>query len=451
MTHRLSSTRAFTLLETIVALSIMSVLTTAAISVVVHANRTRAEAVAKAQLVSDANLITQLLGKDLSYLGVGVPRGYRMELADFPSSIESHQLRPPVRVGQTDQLAFVGDLPYPNADLNGVVQIGMVPSASSSLDELYIASELSPCIPQATSPGNYSCNNHQTALVPGPGSTSGSTDGLFPSGDQCKQGQLTRLCPWGMNKWQKGTSTSTVPLILGGIDGSWYERRWDLAQTTTNGSYFGIELNTGRSTSSGFDTSLSSALPTNAVFMAKNSGGFAANIDRVFWSFEQAGSAGSACTNPAAGCVLLRRQCWGQIVDPGAKDFPLVSDTAFRSNKDPSNCTAPADGTGWETVVTGVQSFSLSYFDDLRAAISQPWDMDKSSDVGAIQLDITLQRKIPGGTGLTTFHQKQRFYLENAGGLVDPPTVFPTTATPKSRGTRGHCGHRRCGGKKGRH
>ncbi len=447
--RRLSSIRGFTLLETIVALSIMSVLTTAAISVVVHANRTRAQAFSRAQLVSDANLVSQMIGKDLSFLGVGVPRGYRMDTADFTSSIETHQLRPPVRIGQTDHFAFVGDLPYPNADLNGVVQIALIPS--TALDELYVGSELSPCIPETSSPGSYSCNNHLRALVPGP------VSGQFASTDECKQGQLTRLCPWGMNKWQ-GQTSSFVPLILGGVDGSWYERRWKPTTTTnttdfaTSGDYFGIRFSAGKGSSTGFNASASDgALPTNAFFMAKNSGGFAAHLDRVFWSFEQAGSPGSKCTNPTAGCVLLRRQCWGQVNDPGASSFPAVSSSNFRSDSTPSNCTAPLDGTDWETVVTGVQSFGLSYFTDTGTAITGAWDIDKSSDVGAVQIDLTLQKTIPGGNGVATYHQRQRFYLENAGGLVDPPAVFPVTKVVKARGTHGRCGGRRCGHRKRRH
>ncbi|HEY4221798.1 MAG TPA: prepilin-type N-terminal cleavage/methylation domain-containing protein, partial [Myxococcota bacterium] len=287
--------RGFTLIEVSIGLAISAVISTAAIATVVQTNRLAQEATAKAQLQRDSHLVLSMLGKDLQFLGSGVPRGFRYDNPDFaPAQDPAHQLRPPVRVGQSDNIAFVGDLPYPNADLNGVVQIAQVAGAGN--DHVYLESELSPCVPQSGA-GNYRCPNQNTSLV-----------GSFAGVDQCKAGSVTRLCPWKMNKWQNGSNG--VHFIVGTPDGSWYEREWPIANATvSDGGYFGININgggapNGSAWNGGASESLNQGpLPGFDPLFGKASGTFASTVDRVFWSWEKRGAPGTACGGSAPDCV----------------------------------------------------------------------------------------------------------------------------------------------------
>jgi hypothetical protein len=381
----------------------------------------------------------------VSSAGAGVPRGYRIDSSDFPGPvIEDHELRPLVRVGASDHIAFVGDLPYPNAELNGITTIADL-AGGGAFDELYLTSELTPCVPQSSGAGSYSCPNETRALVPGP-----AAGGVFPVTDRCTQaaGAGKRLCPWGMNKWQG----NPVQLVLGGVDGSWYERQWDFASTASNGPYFGINLTGGRPSGTSFVAGPSGlknpdlvGRPAGAALFSSNGGGFVSNVDRVFWSFEKKGAPGAACPGPNQGCVLLRRQCWGPLVDPGNGNFPGVTASAYRSDKTPTNCAAPANGTNWETVMTGVDSFVLSYFDDAGAPITAAWDLGTAVDVESIGVDLVLSRKIAGTTAVSTYRSSQRFFINNNGGLVSLPPPPGAPPPPPPAHNHGGCGHHHCG------
>jgi prepilin-type N-terminal cleavage/methylation domain-containing protein len=473
--------RGFTLLETMVALSISAVLSTIAISTVVYVNRARGEAQARAQLVSDATLVTQMLGRDLLFLGAGVPRGFRVDFPDYVScgtagcknfNLEKYQLRPPVRIARSDNLAFVGDLPFPNAELNGVVNVVFVRNytsptvttappppptvTSGAYSHLFVASELSPCIPHRAGQSAYVCNGNERALVPG----------TWAAADTCTSSATTaRLCPWGLNKWQRpGNPAIELPLVVAGLDGSWYERRWggvvETSADSANANFVGVKLAEGRpSTSRTWNSSLSGALPSDATFLNRNGGAYASTVDRVFWSFEKPD--GTECTAPSssAPCVVRRLQCWGPLVDPGASGFPAIQDAsaAFRSaGTQPTNCgTAQSFSTGWETVVTGVTSFRFDYLQDNDSSLGE-WDIDEASKIGKVDLEMTLSTKIPGSEAYSTYTINQRFYLENAGGLTTPPARYPGAVADKSTpnwftglrpgwGGQGRCEPHRCG------
>ncbi len=402
--------RAFTLIEVAVALAIGSVIAAAALLTLLNAHSAQQNAVAKAALARDAELVFDIIGKDITAMGVGVPRGDRIDVPDFVGTREDHQLRPLIRIGKPDNIVFLGDLPYPNADLNGIVTVADV-GGGAALNHLDVTSEISPCVPSAGGATSYQCDNTTATLLTGP------SGGVFGAGDICDAGHpSSRLCPWALNKWESGSHH--VHLVVGAVDGGWYEREWNGSATATDGPYLGIALSNGAGSGNTFNSGGAPAVQLDEMFQ-KNAGGYAATVDRVFWSLEDSATPGNACPAGSTDCVLLRRQCWGRIVDPGAANFPKVGNGNFRSTATPTDCAPPTDGTGWETVMTGVSAFTLTYNDESGTSITGTWDLDSAAKVASVDVSLALSRKVSGSVQTSDFQMKKRFYIDNFGGLID--------------------------------
>lgn len=399
--------RAFTMVEVLVGCAIMAVVAAAAVGVLSQVVIFQGEGIAKNQLARDAQLALDVIARDVAAAGVGVPRGMRNDTTPFTGGApEDHQLRPIVRRAKPDHFVIVGDLPYPNADLNGVVTIAHLKSDNH---RTFVTSELSPCTPPSSSPGDYKCDSHLASPL-----------GPFPAADKCAQGSITRTCPWGMNKWQGGSRD--IHLIYGGVDGSWYEREWDGADVDTDGPFFGIHITHASPNGNAWGGS-DKDLPPDRFFKPRG-GGFIAQIDRVFWSLEEPGAPGTACsaTTPPF-CLLKRRQCWGAVIDPANANFPSVADGAYRSNQTPTECAPPLDGTDWETVIDGVRSVTFRYLDGANSALTGTWDKAAAAQVRAIEVDLLLEAKVKGSTRTVQQRAKKLVYMENRGGLVGNPAV----------------------------
>lgn len=399
--------RAFTLIEVVIGLTIGAVITTAAIATLSHVMQFQGEVVARNTASRDAELVIDLLGKDLVFAGAGVPRGLRRDTADFSAPVENHQLRPLFRTAKPDHFSFVGDLPYPNAELNGLARVTDVNPASQH--RIVVTSEISGCAPPSSSPGSYACATSTRSLL-GP-----------LAGANCAEGSTgSRTCPWALNKWQRSTNgggTDGVHLIFGNTDGSWHERLWSLTDFDDFDPFLVIHLEHESADGTGFGPGGEDLVRDN--LLTPVGVGFASHIDRSFWSFE--GTApGSSCTAPPA-CVVRRRQCWGQVLDPGAANWPGVTDTAFRSNLTPLHCAPPNDGTGWEDVIDGVESFTVQYLDGNGVSLTGAWDAAQSALVKAVEVEIVVSRKAKGSTKQMTQRTKKRFFIENRGGLVGVP------------------------------
>jgi hypothetical protein len=155
-----------------------------------------------------------------------------------------------------------------------------------------------------------------------------------------------------------------------------------------------------------------------ARFFSSRAGGFIAQLDRVFWSLEQPGAPGTACTATTAPfCVLRRRQCWGGITDPAAAAFPAVGDAAFRANNTPTECTPPFDGTDWETVATGVRALNLEAFDAAGAALVAPWTPQKAALVASVEFELVLEGAVKGTGRTLTQRMRHRVPIKNRGGI----------------------------------
>jgi prepilin-type N-terminal cleavage/methylation domain-containing protein len=407
---------AFTLIEVVVATTLMLIIAAAAVGILSQAYATQAEGATRNQIARDAQLVVDTLSRDLAYAGVGVPRGFRNDTADFTGGTrESHQLRPIFRRFKSDHIAFVGDLPYPNADLNGLVNIVKMGSSNTTL---FVNSELSGCVPPSSSPGDYECDTATASLV-----------GRF-IGDACEAGSLSRTCPWNQHKWQEGSRPTHI--IIGGVDHSWYEREVDTdadnnrnyndANTVEDDPFLGIELENTAPNGNNYAGG-SAALPPARLFSARG-GAFASQLDRVFWSLEDTalGSACSSTTSPF--CVLRRRQCFGAVIDPGNSNFPSVGDSAFRSNITPTDCNpAQDDGTEWEVVTDGVRRIDFVAFDGAGNVLTGAWSPALAARVKTIGFTLELERRVPGTSRTVKHTATKRILIRNRGGIIGSANV----------------------------
>ncbi len=397
--------RGFTLIELMVALGMALAVTSAALGVMLVVMETQRDGQRRNSMTRDAQIVMDTLRNDLRYLGVGVPRGYRSrENGNIIGTVNDSgnaaaQLRPPVRIAASDYIAFLGDLPFPNADLNGLAQVSMLRGNPSDLDDtatgLSVSSELSGCAPQSPGATNYRCNTSaaSTIQVGGTNCTSGSE----------------RSCPWGLNKWHPSAANT---LIVGAFDGRWFARRWVPGNTLVDNERLMIHLD---------NVAGQRRLPANGFIGENVGGGFVAHLDRVFYSYENV--AGDACDDPP-NCVLRRKQCWGwdfESTSPASVGFPGPLAAPLRSNGGAiADCADGSQGTPWEPVVEGLQAFSLTYFDGRGQDIGAVTTRAALSRVRSVRVSLTLQRKISKGRTLD-YTLERLFYLENAGGIISIP------------------------------
>ena len=154
----------FTLLELLVGAALALMIAGTAMGVLLSVQQVQRDAQSRNAIARDAQFAVEHLGYDLQYLGVGVPRGTSLDAV-------AGELRPAVRIGTSTYLAFVGDLPYPNSELNGVAVLNDIkgettPPDSGDDDEIIVTSELSPCAPQASGATTYSCQQHLVTGLP---------------------------------------------------------------------------------------------------------------------------------------------------------------------------------------------------------------------------------------------------------------------------------------------
>lgn len=432
--------RGFTLLELVLGATLVLIISAVAMGVMVSVQAVQRDAQAKTVITRDAQLTLDTVARDLQYLGAGVPRGAELYV---PGG--NMLMRPPIRIARADYIAFVGDLPYPNADVNGMAvlqNIGnpndptpAIPDSAATRHHLHVSSELALCAPPDVAPttGSYTCRTGQHRLI----------EVGVPAPPDCEfANRLTSpTCPWSLGKWQATDGTADpfpVELIISNPLGMWVRRKAIDFDNATFRDAVSVELDTSYP-----NDSTGAAGPTNGDmqaldFVQRRSGAsLIAQIDRVFYSLEKLD--GTACAG-TADCVLRRRQCWGwgdADLDPTDGDFPDISNAPIRSG-DPltsvDNCVPPNEGTDWEPIMHGIKSMQLQYFEKAAAVDvvvnPSPWDADKSEDVMFIQIDVELERQLPSaapGAPPTKLSQKftRRVFLENGGGaFVDRAAPF---------------------------
>jgi prepilin-type N-terminal cleavage/methylation domain-containing protein len=419
---RAAGRAAFTLVELMVALTIAAIIATAAMSMFLTVRATAIETAVRAQVARDGQAVLDLVAHDLRFFGAGVPLGVNGDAPASPASGKS--LLPIIRVARDDNLVFLGDLPYPNAELPGLAAVAYIGDSGSAAHRLAVTSETSGfCIPpDSGAAGRLACRTSRTTLLPGLQSAAdciGDT-GEIDDSTGAAGFLAARTCPWGMNKWLLGAG-EFVHLTVVGADGRWFERRnrsGEIGGSDIDGLYSGLHLD--HDFPSADDEDLG-----RARFFAGSGGSYVAVMDRVFFAVEDTANPGTRCTGAVGGdCSLRRRQCWGRLEDPAAAAFPASGTVSFVGSSTPqANCTAtspPEDGTRWETVVSGVEDITFSYYGNATTPLAgsgpgQPLSAAQAGQVRAIEVEVRVSRRIPG-TAPSRFLSdifRRRFFLPN--------------------------------------
>lgn len=368
--------RGFTLIEVVIGLTMAVFLAATAMSFLVTIRKHAVEASVRAQMNRDGQVLLDLFEHDLVYFGAGVPFGLG------PSG---QDLIPAARRSHTHALAFVGDLPYPNTEVNGVMMVGGVTVGALSAS---VTSELSGACrpPGAAAAANRLCDTRRYNSL-----------GLPVVGSGCSTSALgARTCPWGMRKWQRDNN-SRVGVTLIRPDGTFdnYEHSADFSS-----------LGAGRIVDVSDTAHLD--LSAGAPFVGADSGVGSAftHLDRVFWAIEQDGAAaGTECTTT---CALFRRQCWAPGGLPDNAGFPSFANAYYGIDQNPSGCVVntPTDGTNWEKVASGISAAQFFYFwgGSWQGAATTANDAD---DIRGIALEVTFRRTAPHGQVFTQTYRRQ--------------------------------------------
>lgn len=386
-----SRSRGFTLIELVVALGMASVVILSAVTIFLAARRTAVESGVRAQLGRAGQLAVDVMKRDFAFAGAGAPP---RAAACVDNACSGDVIGAVFRNGDATGLAFLGDQPYPNAELNGIAAISRleneVPGDTSS-DAVSITAEPSgACTPHASVTGaSFRCLTSRTTPLFG-----------VVAGDDCRGGnEAASTCPWAQNKMLR---TSVNHLIVVDAEGRWYTREWNGTSFADVGPHRGIQLTNGGTT----------ALPRDA-FHNPTGASYVATVDRVFYSVEREG--GGSCAGPPVGdCVLYRRQCWGELSDPAAATFPAEGSAVLRFSDTPLNCTAPGDGTDWEVIAVGIDSGVFRYLGVGGAALGPALSAADVANVRAVELDFEWVKVRPGTAGGVFRHRLlERFFLDN--------------------------------------
>jgi prepilin-type N-terminal cleavage/methylation domain-containing protein len=413
----------FTLLELLVALSMAAVIATMAIAMFLTVRLSSLETATRAQLARDGQAALDAIEHDLRFFGAGVPLGVNGDAVSTSASGKS--LLPILRVARDDNLVFLGDQPYPNAELPGLASLAYVGLSGSDSHRLAVTSETSGvCIPPNSAPGTgkLGCRTSKTTLLPDLQSSAdcGSSTPAITTSTTAADFQAARTCPWGMNKWLLGNG-GLVYLTVVDAEGKWHERRNQpsgLGGADVDGFYRGTHLEHG------FPASGDEFIGRPRFFAAAG-GSYVTVMDRVFYAVEDTATAGTRCAGTAGGdCSLRRRQCWGRLEDPANANFPPAGTSSFvGSTSTQLNCTTastPEDGTPWETIVSGVESVRFRYFQNATTQLAgsgtgAPLTSAQASAVRAIEVEVRLRRKIPGTSPARFLSDvmRRRFFLPN--------------------------------------
>lgn len=373
--RRGSAARAFTLIELVVGMTLATIIAAAAAVTLTTARNAAAETGTRAQLDRDARVVLDLFERDLAYFGAGIPSGTCID-----QGCAGVDLLPVLRVAAANGIVFLGDAPYPNAELNGAMTVAYggthVLAGGTANDIVAVASEVSgSCVPHnAAATAANRCSSKASTLVPG----------VYADANCAEGADGVRTCPWGMGKLQGAAVRSHM--VIATANGDWYRRMWD-------GAFEAAESPPHLTLHFAHNPDEASVFIPNAERYT-----FLSQPDRVFWSFQ--------------GNQVMRNQCWGEHTAPNAAGFPLESTVVPTAPTNPAACTPGTEGTGWESVASGVTAFTLRYFQNPATELSAPLSGADLGRVRLVQVDMTLERKAPAGR-LLRKNVRQLFFLAN--------------------------------------
>lgn len=331
--------RGFTLVEVLVAGAVGLVILASAIGYLVHRSRVDAREKQLARLKRDASLLLGQLERELRQAGLGRPTRTRLE--------GDQELFPgPLLAASATGLAFVADLPRPDASLNGLSSFAAnqaVPPLPSG--GVALLNELNGGCDVDASSFSACRTDEASLLLPAPGADCAGSSGGAPS------------CPWGLRKYRPDEW-----LVLVDGRGRWTQRRVDDDLFRGAGGRYALVLDSS---------------PPADFFGGTPNRGWAASLDRVHYRL--------------SGDAVERKQCWHAYPTPAA-----LAATA-------TPCTLADDGTEWEPLLSTVPAggLGLRYLDASGAALG-PLPLSAEALRRVHRVEVTLRLEAPTPDGVVT-------------------------------------------------
>lgn len=393
--------RAFTMLELVIGMTMSLAIAGVAMGTLLSVQQTQKESMLKNAATRDGMYMLDMVGGDLGYAGVGVPRGVEADIARAPG--DERLLRPIIRVGSAQTIAFIGDLPLPNSDLNGLAQLADIGPTNTTIA---ISSEIALCPPSAAA--SFHCDTRKNTLLALP---AGALD--------CSSDATATTCPWAQGKWARTSGGAFVGqlLLLTTPNGRWAWRRVALdandrpAVVTVNDvrGFAVVDDFPGGNPGDGAltrQTYLAPAIGATTI----------ATLDRVFYSAQKL--SGGTCDASAHECVLMRRHCWGEVLDPRSPGFPAPGSPEVTPAVTPAGCSVPGEGTAWEPVANNLDSFRFRYFDINDVELPVPLSVPDLSKVASVAVELVILRKTGADTNAPTVSHRvdRRYFLDSGDG-----------------------------------
>ncbi len=383
---------AFTLLELVIGTTMSLAIASVAMGTLVTVQATQKESMLKNAATRDAMYMLDMVGGDLGYAGVGVPWGREV-------GGRAGRMRPVIRVGGAQQIAFIGDLPMPNSDFNGLTTLAAMKGTGDS-DEVAVTSEISLCAPSLT--GSYVCDPLANSLVR-----------LDPTATSCSTAVNATTCPWALGKWAgiaPSAGSARQLLLLTAPNGAWTWRRVAM----TAGLPADSDVNGRRGINLDDDFPVTDGEPLARATFAQSAIGSTviATLDRVYYSVEKLD--GSPCDGDIRKCVLARRHCWGEVLDVQSPGFPAAGSAPLTSAVSPAGCSVPNEGTAWEPVANNLDSFTFRYFARDGAELTPPLSAANLARVASVGVDLVVARDAVD-TGIVVRHRVERRFFLDAG------------------------------------
>jgi prepilin-type N-terminal cleavage/methylation domain-containing protein len=302
------SRRGFTLVEVLVASAVGLIILTGMMGYLVQRSRRDQQEALLARLKQDATLVLGQLVRELRQAGLGRPTRARREG-------EGEIFAGPLIAADRTSLAFIADLPRPDASLNGLSSFAANQAVPPMPDRgVALLNELNGgCDVDGSSPS--ACRTDVASLL------------LSPSGVDCLSSPGSApTCPWGLKKYRPGEW-----LVLVDGMGRWVERR-------VSSSLYASAA--GRVT-----LQLTEPLPDGFFDMPNR--GWVASVDQVFYRLQSG--------------AVERKQCWSTV------GYSATAGTLSRP------CRSPADGTPWEPLLrtAGARGLTFRYFDVQGSELTQ--------------------------------------------------------------------------------
>lgn len=317
--------RGATMIELLVALSLLAVVLSVAVGLVTGAIQSGTRGRARGELARQGSFLNSLLASELRMAGFGVPTSVGTHIDDAYGGAGDTIFDSNVILATGTAVGIVADFPRPDAQYATFGFIDNRPAGGTS-NIMWHTENNGGCAPDTVSP---SC-------------ATGTASMFFPGEDGCDAvgDAADRTCPWGMKRVRGG---ERIQIVSGAM-------RWTHAGVASPlamsalGAAGPLSLNLSTAWNATAWPNILASDPPVAV----TGQGFVTTVDRVFYRLN--------------GTNMERIQCFGDP-DPGSVNWPNLATTAM-----PGTLTSTPTGgtvnecTAAEVVAKNVASLQFDYF-----------------------------------------------------------------------------------------